>query len=82
MEFEGLERPKLQGISCRPMLEREITVPTLCLTPERWMGLRVRSTVGFFPELCFLECGAGAYGVAKSIYKQFCFSHVGLCCWF
>ena len=28
---------------------------TLCMTPERWMGSRVASTVGCFPELCFLQ---------------------------
>ena len=27
-------------------------------------------------------CGAGACGVVKAIYKQFCNSHFGLCCWF
>ena len=32
-----------------------MTFPTLRLTPERWMGLRVHSTVSFFPELCFLQ---------------------------
>ena len=26
--------------------------------------------------------GAGAWGVAKAIYKQLCFSQLGLCCWF
>ena len=26
--------------------------------------------------------GAGACGFAKEIYKQFCFSHARLCCWF
>ena len=25
--------------------------------------------------------GAGACGVAKEIYEQFCFSRLGLCCW-
>ena len=29
--------------------------PTLCLTPERWMGSRVQSTVGCYHELCFLQ---------------------------
>ena len=28
---------------------------TLCLTPERGMGSRMQSTVGCFPELCFLQ---------------------------
>ena len=25
--------------------------------------------------------GADACGVAKAIFKQLCFSHLGLCCW-
>ena len=36
-----------------------------------------------FPELCFLvpcTCGAGACGVAKAIYEQLCFSHLGIWC--
>ena len=33
------------------------------------------------PCVCFLVFrGAGACGVAYAIYKQLCFSHVGLCC--
>ena len=37
LEFEdpGVERPNLQGVSCRPRLVCEMTFPTLCLTPER-----------------------------------------------
>ena len=35
------------------------------------------------PWVCFwVFRGAGACGAAKAIYKQFCFSHLGLCCWF
>ena len=49
----------------------------------RWMGLREQSTVGCFPDLnFFIFHGAGACGVAKTIYKQFCFSQLGLCRWF
>ena len=35
------------------------------------------------PWVCFsVFRGAGACGVAKEIYKQLCFSNLGLCCWF
>ena len=47
-------------------------LPYTVFTPERWMGLSVKSTVGWFPELCFFMVlsGSGACGVAKAIYKQ------------
>ena len=50
-----VERPNLLNLSCRLRFECGMTFPTLCLTPERWMGQRVQSTVGYFPELCFLQ---------------------------
>ena len=35
------------------------------------------------PWVCFTVLhGTSACVVAKAIYKQFCFSHLGLCCWF
>ena len=83
LKYQGVERPNLQGVSCRPGYDCGMTFCTLCLTPELWMGLSVQSTVG-----CFLSCvffnfrGAGACGVAKAIHKQFYFSHLCLCCWF
>ena len=44
--------------------------------------LREQSIVGCFPELYFsIFRGSGACGVSKAIYKQFCFSQLGLCCW-
>ena len=55
LKYEGVERPNLQGVSCRPRFECRMTLPTLCLTPERWMGSRMQSTLGRFPELCFLQ---------------------------
>ena len=40
---------------------------------NRWLLQRV----------CFsVFRGAGACRAARAIYKQFCFSHLGLCCWF
>ena len=50
----------------------------LCLTLESWMGSKMQSTAGYFPDLCSVFRGAGDSGVAKSINKQFCFSHVSL----
>ena len=55
LKYQGVERPNLLGLSCRLRLECGITFPTLCLTQERWMGISLQSTVGCFPELCFLQ---------------------------
>ena len=42
------------------------------------MDLREQSIVGCFSDFCFsVFRGAGACGVAKAIYKQFYFSHLG-----
>ena len=83
LKYQGVERPKLQSVSYWPRLVCGTTFLPPCLPPERWMGLREQSIVGCFPELYFpVFRGAGACGVAKVIYKQFGFSHLGLCCWF
>ena len=50
IKYQGVECPNLQGVSCRLRLECGMTFPTLCLTPERWIGSRVQSTVGCYPE--------------------------------
>ena len=55
MKYEGVERPNLPGLSCRLRFDCGIAFPTLCLTPERWIGTRVQSTVGCFSEWCFLQ---------------------------
>ena len=55
LKHQGVERPNLLGISCRLRFDCGMTFPTLCLIPERWIGSRVQSTVGCFPELCFLQ---------------------------
>ena len=79
-KHQGVEHPKLQGVSCQPRLVCGITFPTLCLTPSRWMGLRKQSIVGCFPELCFpVFRGAGASGAANEIYNKFVFSNLRLC---
>ena len=61
--------PNLHGLSCRPRFECGMTFPTLCLTLERWMGSRVQSTVGWFPELCFLQFSVAQLHVG--LRKQF-----------
>ena len=75
----------LLGLSCLLRFECGMTFRTQCLTPERWMGSRVQSTVG-----CFLRCVVFSFLrrrcfwglVAKAIKKQLCFPHLGLRCWF
>ena len=42
LTYQSVERPNLQGT---------MTFPTLCFTPERWMGSRMQLTVGCFTEL-------------------------------
>ena len=43
--------------------------PIQCLTPECWMDSRVQSTVGCFPELCFLHFPVAL--VLVGLRKQF-----------
>ena len=38
LKYQGVERPNLLGLSCRLRFECGMTFPTLCSTPERWMG--------------------------------------------
>ena len=67
LEFEvsRCRRLNLQGVSCRPRLVCGMTFPTLCLIPERYMGLREQSIVGCFPEIVFqFFRDAGACGDA------------------
>ena len=55
-------------------------LPYTVLTPECWMGSRMQSTVGCFPEFCFLQFSV-AQALVALIYKQFRFFRLGLCCW-
>ena len=88
LEFDSL-RPQLihwclkyQGRTsqfARPFLpalrfECGITFPTLCLTPERWVGSRVQFIVGCFPELCFLQFALAQ--VVAGLRKQFIKNYV------
>ena len=45
------------------------------LIPERWMGSKVQSTVGCFPELCFLQFSMAQMlvGLRKQIVNNFVF---------
>ena len=65
LKYQDEERSNLQDDSCQHRLEYGMTFPTLCLTPERWMGLRVESTLGW-PWVLFSSVLrlAGACGVA------------------
>ena len=69
LKYQGVERPNLLGLFCRLRFECGMTFPTLILTLERWMGVRVQSTVGCFPELCFLQFSAAP--VIMGLRKQF-----------
>ena len=40
LKYQGVKRPNSQGVSCLPRFVCEMAFLTLCLTPERWMGLR------------------------------------------
>ena len=75
LKYEGVEPPNLQGVSCRPRFESGMTFPTLCLTPERWMGSWAQSTVGCFTELCFLKFSVAhlLVGLRKQFINNFVF---------
>ena len=73
LKYQGIERPNLLGLSCRLRSECGMTFPTLCLTPERWIGSRVQSTAGCFPELCFLFSWAGVGGLQKQLVNNLVF---------
>ena len=69
LKYQVVERPNLLGLFCRPRFQCGMTFPTLCLTPKRWMGSRVQSTVSCFPQLCFLEFSVAQ--VLMGLRKQF-----------
>ena len=69
LKCQGVESPNLLGFSYRLRFDCGMTFPTMCLTPERWMGSRVQSTVGCCPEFCFFQFSV-AY-VLVGLEKQF-----------
>ena len=69
LKYQGVERHNLLGLSCRLRFDCGMTFPTLCLTPELWMGSRVQSTIGCFPELCFIQFSVEQ--VLVGLQKQF-----------
>ena len=83
LKYQGVERPKLQGLSCRLWFECGMTFPTVFDTGTE-DGFKGAVNRWLLPSvvLCSVFRGAGDCGVAKVIYKQFRFSYLGLCCWF
>ena len=73
--YRGVERLNLQGLSCQLRFGSGMTFSTLCLTPEPWMGSRVQSTVGYFPELCFRQFSVAQVlvGLRKQFINNFVF---------
>ena len=55
LKYRCVEHPNFAWFSYRLRFDCGMTFPTVCLTPELWMGSRVQSTDGCFPELCFLQ---------------------------
>ena len=45
LKYQRVECPNLQGVSSKHRFECGLAFPTLCLTPECWMGSRVQSTL-------------------------------------
>ena len=75
LKYQGVERTNLLALSCRLRFECGISFPALCLTPERWMGSRVQSSVGCFHELCFLQFSVAQVlvGLRKEFINNFVF---------
>ena len=76
LKYQGVERPDLLGLSCRLRFDCGMTFPSLCLTLEHWMGSRVQSIVGCFPELYFLQFSVVQVlvGLRKKFIINFTFS--------
>ena len=76
LKYQGVERPNLLGISCRLRFECGMTFPTLGLTPVHWIGSRVQSTIGCFPEFCFHQFSVAQVlaGLRKQFTNNFVFS--------
>ena len=55
LNYQGVESPNLQGVSCRPRFVCGMTFPTLCLTPEPWIGLRVHSQLFAYLSCAFFS---------------------------
>ena len=56
-KYQGLERPNLQGVSCRPRFECGMTFPTLCLILECWMVASLSCGFFSFPwRRCLCGC--------------------------
>ena len=55
-KYRGVVLPNLQGIYCVPRFVFGMTFPTQCLTPGRWMGSMVQSSVGCSMSCVFFSC--------------------------
>ena len=72
LKYQGVERPNFLGLSSRLRFECGITISTLCLTPKRWMGSRVQSAIGYFPEY-FFPLRRCLWGCESNLYRTLCF---------
>ena len=74
LKYQGVGA-NLLGLSCRLRFDCRMTFPILCLIPERWMGSRVQSTVGCFPQLCFVQFSVAEVlvGLRKQFMNNFVF---------
>ena len=71
LKYQGVELPILQGVSCRPRFECLITSPSLCSTPERWMGSRAQSESKVFIKKNFLH-RTSKYSYSYTWSRLFC----------
>ena len=64
-------------------MESAIGNPYTVFDTGTFGGFKGAVNCGCVPEVRFsVFRGADECGVVKAIYKQFYFSHLGLCCWF
>ena len=75
LNYHGVERPNLQGVSFRARFKCGMTFLTLCLASERWMGSRVQSAVSCFPKLRVLRFSVAQVlmGLRKKFINNFVF---------
>ena len=82
-KYQDVERFNLKVVSCWPRLVCGMTFPTLYLAPEHWICLKAAVNLWFLSlavlySVPWRRCLWGY----ETIYKQFGFSHLGLCCSF
>ena len=84
LKCQSVEPPYLKRCFMPAQVQMWNDLPYTVLGTGTLDDSREQSTVGCFPELCFLQFSVVQVlaGVAKAIYKKLCFSYLGLCCWF